>query len=334
HAPPDRSGETLLGMLQQAAEAAGADVLTEACVDGVYADAENRVRGVRIRRPDGDAESLGCAALVVATCGFGANREWVRRYLPGLAAARYYGHEGNTGDGIAWGMALGGAVADMGACQALGSLATPQSLVMPHTLMIGGGVQVNALGERFENELDNISGQALTILEQPEGICWIVYDHRLHEMALEGYREYRDGEAIGACRRAESWAALAAETGLPADRLEATMAAVDRHAASGEADAFGRAFEPSQRLRPPFYAVRVTGALFHTQGGLVTDVAARVLDADGTPLPNLFAGGGAARGLSGPAEWGYLPGMGLCTAVTLGRIAGRAAADLAKERRR
>jgi fumarate reductase flavoprotein subunit len=45
--------------------------------------------------------------------------------------------------------------------------------------------------------------------------------------------------------------------------------------------------------------VKVTGALFHTQGGLVVDTAARVLRADGTPVPNLYAGGGTAAGLSG-----------------------------------
>jgi fumarate reductase flavoprotein subunit len=53
---------------------------------------------------------------------------------------------------------------------------------------------------------------------------------------------------------------------------------------------------------------------------------ARVMRPDGSVLPNLFAGGGAARSVSGPSSWGYLPAMGLCTAVTLGRIAGETAA--------
>ena len=74
--------------------------------------------------------------------------------------------------------------------------------------------------------------------------------------------------------------------------------------------------------------VRVTGALFHTQGGLVVDSGARVLREDGSPLPNLFAGGGAARGLSGPSRWGYLSGNGLLTATVLGRLAGQSAAAL------
>jgi fumarate reductase flavoprotein subunit len=72
--------------------------------------------------------------------------------------------------------------------------------------------------------------------------------------------------------------------------------------------------------------VRVTGALFHTQGGLAVDADARVRRVGGGVFANLFAGGGAARGLSGPDADGYLAGNGLLTATGLGKIAGRAAA--------
>jgi fumarate reductase flavoprotein subunit len=46
-------------------------------------------------------------------------------------------------------------------------------------------------------------------------------------------------------------------------------------------------------------------------------------------LPNLFAAGGAARGVSGPDASGYLSGNGLLSAVVLGRLAGMGAARLA-----
>jgi fumarate reductase flavoprotein subunit len=83
-------------------------------------------------------------------------------------------------------------------------------------------------------------------------------------------------------------------------------------------------------LKPPYRVAEVTGALFHTQGGLVVDEAARVLREDGKPLPNLFAGGGAARGLSGPSDWGYLSGSGLLMATVLGHLAGDEAASQVK----
>jgi predicted oxidoreductase len=83
-----------------------------------------------------------------------------------------------------------------------------------------------------------------------------------------------------------------------------------------------------QRFLPPFCAVKVTGALFHTQGGLAIDAIGRVKRKDGTMLPNLFAAGGAAAGISGTAAAGYLSGNGLLTATVLGRSAGEAAAAL------
>ena len=52
---------------------------------------------------------------------------------------------------------------------------------------------------------------------------------------------------------------------------------------------------PEMLCAAPYCAVRVTGALFHTQGGLRVDDTARVVRTDGTLLPNLFAGGGAAQ---------------------------------------
>ena len=326
HAPPDRSGQTLMNMLMAALASAGIDLVTGARASKLFANSENRVLGVAVTRPDGAVETIGCDALILASSGFGGNREWVRRHMPAVGEARYYGHEGNEGDGILWGQALGGAVADMGAYQALGSLADPQALVMPHTLLIGGGVQVNADGERFQNELEDISGQALKVLEQPGACCWMVYDRRLHDAALERYQEYRDADTINAAKSAATVAGLAEACGLPAEALARTLARSAELAKTGRSDRFGRSFSVKDILEPPYYAVRVTGALFHTQGGLVVDRHARVVDADGKPLPNLFAGGGAARSVSGPGEWGYLPGMGLCTAVTLGRIAGSEAA--------
>ena len=80
-------------------------------------------------------------------------------------------------------------------------------------------------------------------------------------------------------------------------------------------------------LEPPFYAVKVTGALFHTQGGLDIDADCRVLRADGTAFPNLLAAGGAARGVSGNAVWGYLSGNGLLSAVAGGYIAAQTASQ-------
>ena len=229
------------------------------------------------------------------------------------------------GDGINWGMELGADTGDMSSYQALGSLAYPQMLVIPHTLLISGGLQVNKNGERFQNELDDISGQSLTILKQPEAICWIVYDEKAHQDALR-FEEYLSAFNLGVPKQAETPAALAEQMKIPSENFTKTIQASFNYVAGKETDLFGRDFTAGRGLEAPFYAIRVTGALFHTQGGLCIDHNAAVVRPDKTPLPNLFAGGGAARSVSGPSCQAYLPGMGLCTAVTLGRLAGKSAA--------
>ena len=93
-------------------------------------------------------------------------------------------------------------------------------------------------------------------------------------------------------------------------------------------DPFGRDFTTHPLLAPPYHAIEVTGALFHTQGGLKIDGSARVLRPDGTAFDALFAGGGAACGVSGPDVSGYLSGNGLLTAFAFGALAGRGAARL------
>ncbi len=326
HIPPGRSGEELLALLLNACARAGAEVVTEATVIALYANEAHRVVGLKIERPGGVIENIGCGAVVLATCGFGGNESMIAEHIPEMRHARYFGHEGNRGDGILWGLALGAAAADMTAYQGLGTLADPQQIVVPHPLMIEGGFLVNVEGKRFTHELANISGMCVPVLEQPEGRAWVIFDEQRHRACLEHSVEQRQLAEVGAIKRADDWAALEQLCGLPAGSLAAENALIDAARAADQEDHLGRSFKYLAPLTPPFCAVRVTGALFHTQGGLCINEKAQVVRTDDSALPNLYAGGGAARSISGPAVTGYLPAVGLSMAITLGAIAGSSAA--------
>jgi fumarate reductase flavoprotein subunit len=328
HATPRRTGGELMAFLTGAAANAGVEIVTSAQVDAIFAAPDGCVRGMRVRRPDGREETAGCGALVLACSGFGGNPEMVRRYIPEMRDALFFGHTGNKGDGIAWGLALGAAVRHMSAYQGHGSVATPHNILVTWALMMEGGIQVNAGGRRFSNEHQGYSEQAVAVLAQPGGIAFNVFDHRLHALGLQ-FEDYRSAHAAGAIKSAPTAEAIAALLKVPGDALAETIAETHAFAAGAGPDPFGRDFTTKPGLEPPFYGVKVTGALFHTQGGLVVDGLARVCRPDGARLPNLFAAGGAACGVSGPAVWGYLSGNGLLSAVVLGRIAGKAAAQLA-----
>jgi fumarate reductase flavoprotein subunit len=115
---------------------------------------------------------------------------------------------------------------------------------------------------------------------------------------------------------------------VPPATLIAEWDEVERLKSTGGPDRYGRRFLAGQSCNPPYHAVKVTGALFHTQGGLAVDAEGRVKRKDGTNFPNLFAAGGAAAGVSGSTAAGYLSGNGLLTATVLGRSTGEAAARL------
>jgi fumarate reductase flavoprotein subunit len=325
HCVPERTGAALLARLHRAASAAGADLVCSARAADLFVDAAKRVRGVRIVRPDGSAEEVGCDALVLACNGFGGDPGLVERYIPEMADAEYFGHRGNDGDALRWAMALGALTADLSGYQGHGSVATPHGVLITWALMMRGAIQVNARGERFANEHDGYSEAAVHVLRQPGRVAFDIYDERLHEFGL-GFPDYARAVAAGAIRRGATAAELAAALGIDAAGLERTLAEVDALAHDNATDAFERTFRPSEALRPPYFGVKVGAALFHTQGGAVVDAQCRVLVARNTPLPNLYAAGGAARGVSGDAVWGYLSGNGLLSAVAGGFIAGRAAA--------
>ena len=81
-----------------------------------------------------------------------------------------------------------------------------------------------------------------------------------------------------------------------------------------------------RRCRRHLKPFRSPGRCSTPKGGLAVDSEARVFSGQGTHLPNLFAAGGAAAGVSGSLASGYLSGNGLLTATVLGRIAGESAA--------
>ena len=305
HTLPQRTGAALVAALEAAAVRAGAMLVTEALVRELWLDKHDRVVGITYLRPDGTPEHLACRALLLACNGFGGNAEMVAECLPEMRDAVFAGHAGNDGSAIAWGRAIGTRLADLGGYQGHGSWAVPQGALISWALMMEGGIQVNARGERFHDETAGYSEASVQVLAQPGGIAWNVIDERLLALG-RGFPDFVAAQEAGAVRQAADVAALAALIGCDAAALKRTLAGT--------------------RLQAPYCAIKVTGALFHTQGGLDIDASCRVLRADSTPMPNLLAAGGAARGVSGNAVWGYLSGNGLLSAVAGGYIAAQSAA--------
>jgi flavocytochrome c len=323
HGLPSRTGQELIDRLRSAAEANDIVILTGRVAERLVVMSDGHICGVEIARGDGTHERIGCDALILACNGYGGNPELVRRFIPEMADALYFGHPGNRGDAVLWGEALGAQLVHLGGYQGHGSVATPHNILISWAVIMQGGIQVNAQGCRFCDESRGYSEAAADVLCQPGGIAWDVFDERIADVARQ-FEDFRAAERAGAILRAETITELAAAMHVPAASFQAEWDEVEKLKSASGRDRFGRRFAPEQRCAPPLLAVKVTGALFHIQGGLAIDATARVKRKDGTTFPNLFAAGGAAAGISGETAAGYLSGNGLLTATVLGRLAGQA----------
>jgi len=318
HAVPERTGEALMNRLQIAAEQAGVDVLSNALLTELLATEEGRILGVNLMRPDGSGETIACEHLLLACNGYGGNHDLVAKWLPQMRDAAFGGHAGNDGSAIIWGEALGAELADMGGYQGHGSWADPHGMLISWALMMRGAIQVNQLGQRFHNETLGYSEAAVHVLNQPGSQAWNVFSQDDLPFARE-FPDFCEAETAGALRLLDSPAALARLIACPVEAINTTFSIVEQSAREQTEDPFGRRFE--RPISGPLVAIKVTGALFHTQGGLAVNEHMQVCRVGGEPLPNCTAAGGAARGVSGNDVSGYLSGNGLLSAVAGGVVA-------------
>jgi fumarate reductase flavoprotein subunit len=326
HGLPTRTGRELIDRLRSAAEANDIVVLTKRVAKRLFVAPDGCINGIDVVRGDGVRERIGCGALILACNGYGGNPDLVRRFIPEMSDALYFGHPGNRGDAVLWGESLGASLANLSAYQGHGSVATPHNILITWAVIMQGGIQINANGRRFCDESRGYSEQAAGVLRQPGGFAWDVFDDRIAAIARQ-FEDFRGAERAGAIVSAGTLEDLAQAMRVPAQAFCTEWREVEDLKSRTGRDRFGRRFAPDLRCTAPFRAVKVTGALFHTQGGLAVDANARVRKKAGGAFANLFAAGGAAAGVSGSKADGYLSGNGLLMATVFGRLAGGMAAS-------
>jgi len=320
HCParPGAAGGLLMEkLLACVAGAAGIRVSPDTRACAPVLDPDGRVVGLELRRAGERAFLRAHRGVVLAAGGFIQNREMVARHAPALLRCKVrIGCEGDDGSGIAIGLVAGGAPRRLEA----GSISLP--FYPPEGLK--RGILVNGAGERFVNEDAYYGLVGEHALLRQDGRVFLVVDDAIHERPMAG---------MPIAAAAATPAELGADLGLP--RLADTLAAYNAAAACGEDPAFHKdARYVVPLVNAPLGALDCTvgNAIYaaFTLGGLATDVAGRVLDASGAPVPGLFAAG---RTTSGLAAQGYSSGLSLADGTYFGRRAGTAAARAGALRR-
>lgn len=329
HAPVSRRGQDLVDDLLVAAEKRDIPLAVGNGVRSLVTDANGDVIGADIETTNGERQRILARKVILAVNGFAGNRDLVARFCPEVSGAQYFGARGSTGEAVQWGEQLGAALGNIGAYQGYAAVSDPHGSLLSWTTIEKGGIIVNSAGRRFGDESAGYSGYTPNVMAQ-HGHCFAVFDQKIFDVTA-AEEEFVELANYGGVKKADTPAALAAFHNLDPAAVTAAVEDYNKAARGEQADAFGRKDFALAPLTGTLYICRVVPGLFHTQGGLMVDDDGRVLRADGRPIANLFAGGGAAAGLSGRAgAGGYASGNGLLSAIGLGRLAGLAAAQETK----
>lgn len=324
HAPVSRRGRDLVNDFLAAIEKREIPLAVGNAVEDLIVE-NGAVLGAMVNAGEGVFE-IRARKTILAVNGFAADPALVKQYCPEIAGAQYFGALGSHGEAVRWGLKIGAALANMGAYQGYAAVAYPHGSLLSWTTIEKGGILVGADAKRFGDESLGYSGFARAVLEQGE-FALAVFDQKIFEVAAQE-EEFMELVRYGGVKKADDLASLAAILDLDGAELGRQVEVFNQSARGEVKDAFGRSNFGLGALKGPFYGCRVVPGLFHTQGGLRVDGNARVLRQDGTPISGLFAGGGAAAGISGKAgALGYASGNGLLTAIALGRLAGLTAAS-------
>ena len=209
---------------------------------------DGAVIGGVIRTPSGERRVRARRGVVLATGGVGWSRALRDRFFPPEVGALSQSPEGNTGDGIAIATERAGAALDDGGdspalwmpCSLLPN-GGPVPSIWPHILLDRakpGLIAVGKDGRRFVNEADSYHDFCAAMLRAGQDEAWLVVDLAFIRryglgLVLPGGRGTGRLVRSGYLKRGASLEALAREIGVDATRLGESVAANNRHAASG-----------------------------------------------------------------------------------------------------
>lgn len=319
HAPKSRSGLELIKKLREkVSEQSNIYLMTRSEVVDLIVNDRKEVIGVEVHTPDG-MQRIKAKKVILATNGFGANKKLVQTYIPEISEALYFGYEGNTGDAIRMGEKVDADLSSLQAYQGHSAVSEAYGILVTWGTVMMGGFMVNQDAKRFGNETHGYSEFAVEVLEQPGKQGYLIFDQEIHDQLLS-IEDFKNLAQTKAFKSADFIEDLAKQLHIDPANLQKTLDQFQQDADRGKDD-FGRQTFP-KKLAPPFYGIKVVPALFHTQGGLKINTNAQVINKQAEAIPNLYAGGGAAVGVSGNHAYGYMSGNGLLAALGFGKIAG------------
>lgn len=321
------AGLGLIDPLYQSAVKQGVNFKLGMRVQDLILNDKGRVIGVTATDKVGNKyEFTSKDGVILATGGYSQNKEMRQKSAPHLTPEMVSTNQpGATGDGIVIATRHGADTTGMNYVQVY-PLATPGTGALQGRARKMSGlddvIDVNKNGERFVKEDARRDEFVAAIKKQPGGVVYDINDSSIVKPLNSFNEDVETLVSIGRIYKADSLADLAKQLGMPADKLEATVAEFNKMVEAKNDPKFGRKLFDRPIVKPPFYATPRAPSIHHTMGGLQISTNAQVLDKKAKPIPGLYAAGEVTGGIHGSNRLG---GNATADVLTFGRIAAKSA---------
>lgn len=330
--PVGHTGTEFITKFQAKADELGIPVITNMKAEELIKDKSGRVVGVKATMNSASYTFNAKGGVVLATGGFGANPEMVKKYNPKIDERfKTTDAPGTTGEALYMAERAGAQLVNMGYIQTY-PICDPISGVIEliADARFDGAIMLNQEGKRFVEELQRRDVLSEAILKQTGGYCWVLWNDKIGSISntvKEHPPEYEAFTKQGIMATCDDLKCVADFTKIPFDSLKGTVNRVSSMTGKGNDKDFNHRSGLVDMTQGKYYVIKAVPSVHHTMGGVRINEKAQALTAEGKVIPGLWAAGEVTGVTHGTNRLG---GNAYTDIIVFGRIAGKAAAEAAK----
>ena len=330
--PVGHTGTEFITKFQAKADELGIPIITNMKAEELIKDKSGRVVGVKATMNGASYTFNAKGGVVLATGGFGANPEMVKKYNPKIDERfKTTDAPGTTGEALYMAERAGAQLVNMGYIQTY-PICDPISGVIEliADARFDGAIMLNQEGKRFVEELDRRDVLSEAILNQTGGYCWVLWNDNIGKISNTVGTHTTEYEAFtkqGIMKTCDDLKCIADFTKIPFDQLKKTVDRVTSMAGKGNDKDFHHRGGLMDMSQGKYYVIKAVPSTHHTMGGIRINEKAQALTKEGKVIPGLWAAGEVTGVTHGTNRLG---GNAYTDIIVFGRIAGKAAAEAAK----
>ena len=330
--PVGHTGTEFIAKFQAKADELGIPVITNMKAEELIKDKDGRVVGVKATMDGSEYTFNAKGGVVLATGGFGANPEMVKKYNPKIDERfKTTDAPGSTGEALYMAERAGAELVNMGYIQTY-PICDPLSgaIELIADARFDGAIMLNQEGKRFVEELQRRDVLSEAILNQTGRYCWVLWNDKIGSISNTVKAHANEYEAFtkqGIMTTCDDLKCIADFTKIPFDQLRKTVKRVSDMAGKGNDKDFNHRAGLMDMQQGKYYVIKAVPSTHHTMGGVRINEKAEALTAEGKVIPGLWAAGEVTGVTHGTNRLG---GNAYTDIIVFGRIAGEAAAKAAK----